>query len=141
MWFLVLATQVLLYSLEMTVVRAQKLWPRSIRQPPLTSSDRTLLEALAKQEERRPEESTYRSVLIATTNGTPSFSARFGGLASALTRVARRSTSTETDAHFAMDCRRDLRHRRIITALKGQVASGRLLIAFELIGPDVSIVG
>ena len=55
-WFLVLATQILLYSLEMTVVRTQKLWPRSILQPPLTASDRKLLEAMAKQEERRPEE-------------------------------------------------------------------------------------
>lgn len=54
--FLVLGTQVLLYSLEATVVRTQKLWPRSIVQPPLTASDVTLLEAKAKQEERRPEE-------------------------------------------------------------------------------------
>ena len=55
-WFLVLGTQVLLYSLEATVVSAQRLWPRSIVQPPLTSSDLRLLEAMAKQEERRPEE-------------------------------------------------------------------------------------
>ena len=56
LWFLVLGTQVLLYSLEVTVVSTQKLWPRSIVQPPLTASDITLLEAMAKQEERRPEE-------------------------------------------------------------------------------------
>ncbi len=56
LWFLVLGTQVLLYSLEVTVVSTQKLWPRSIVQPPLTASDVTLLAAMAKQEERRPEE-------------------------------------------------------------------------------------
>ncbi len=55
-WFLVLGTNVLLYSLEVTVVRAQRLWPRSMIQPPLTASDVRLLEAMAKQEERRPEE-------------------------------------------------------------------------------------
>lgn len=56
LWFLVLGTQVLLYALEVTVVRAQRLWPRSIVQPRLTSSDLKLLEAMAKQEERRVEE-------------------------------------------------------------------------------------
>ena len=55
-WFLVLGTQVLLYSLEVTVVIEQRLWPRSIVQTPLTASDMRLLEAMAKQEERRPEE-------------------------------------------------------------------------------------
>ena len=54
--FLLIGTQVLLYSLEVTVVRAQHLWPRSIVQPPLTESDIALLSAMAKQEERRPEE-------------------------------------------------------------------------------------
>lgn len=48
--------QVLLYALEVTVVRSQHLWPRSIVQPPLTNADKALLEAMARQEERRPEE-------------------------------------------------------------------------------------
>ncbi len=55
-WFLVLGTQILLYSLEVTVVRSQRLWPRSMVQPPLTASDVKLMKAMAKQEERRPEE-------------------------------------------------------------------------------------
>jgi uncharacterized BrkB/YihY/UPF0761 family membrane protein len=51
-WFLLLTTQTLLYSLEVTVVYKQHLWPRSLVQPPLTNSDEAVLAALAKQEER-----------------------------------------------------------------------------------------
>jgi YihY family inner membrane protein len=54
--FFLLATQVVLYGLEVTVVRVQRLWPRSLLQPPLTGPDRQMLITLAKQEERRPEE-------------------------------------------------------------------------------------
>jgi uncharacterized BrkB/YihY/UPF0761 family membrane protein len=54
--FFLLATQVVLYGLEVTVVRVQRLWPRSLLQPPLTCPDRQMLITLAKQEERRPEE-------------------------------------------------------------------------------------
>lgn len=54
--FLLIGSQVLLYALEVTVVRSQHLWPRSIVQPPLTNADKALLEAMARQEERRPEE-------------------------------------------------------------------------------------
>jgi hypothetical protein len=38
------------------VVRARRLWPRSILQPPLTDADQRALTDLARQEERRPEE-------------------------------------------------------------------------------------
>jgi uncharacterized BrkB/YihY/UPF0761 family membrane protein len=51
-WFLLLTTQTLLYALELTVVRIQGLWPRSLVHPPLTRSDQAVLLALAKQEER-----------------------------------------------------------------------------------------
>ena len=54
--FFLLGSQVLVYALEVTVVRTQRLWPRSILQPPLTDADKALLRAMAKQEERRPEE-------------------------------------------------------------------------------------
>ena len=54
--FLLIGAQVLLYALEVTVVRVQDLWPRSIVQPPLTRADIALLETMAKQEERRPEQ-------------------------------------------------------------------------------------
>jgi hypothetical protein len=37
-------------------VRARRLWPRSILQPPLTQADQRALIDLAKQEERRPEQ-------------------------------------------------------------------------------------
>jgi uncharacterized BrkB/YihY/UPF0761 family membrane protein len=54
--FFLLATQVVLYGLEVAVVRVQRLWPRSLLQPPLTGPDRQMLITMAKQEERRPEE-------------------------------------------------------------------------------------
>ena len=46
----------LMYGAEVNVVRARRLWPRSILQPPLTEADQRALIDLAKQEERRPEE-------------------------------------------------------------------------------------
>ncbi len=55
-WFLIVSAQILLYGIEINVVRRHRLWPRSITQTPLTNSDVDLLRVLAKQEERRPEE-------------------------------------------------------------------------------------
>jgi YihY family inner membrane protein len=54
--FLYLGAEVSLYAAEASVVRARRLWPRSIVQPPLTEADREVLSAIALQEERRPEE-------------------------------------------------------------------------------------
>jgi YihY family inner membrane protein len=51
-----LAAEITLYAAEFNVVRAQHLWPRSIVQPPLTEPDQRALGAIAKREERRPEE-------------------------------------------------------------------------------------
>jgi YihY family inner membrane protein len=55
-FFFLLATQVVIYGLEVTVVRAQHLWPRSLLQPPLTGPDKQMLVTMAMQEERRPEQ-------------------------------------------------------------------------------------
>jgi YihY family inner membrane protein len=54
--WLSLGAQVTLYCAEFNVVRARQLWPRSLLQPPLTGADERTLAAIAKQEERRPEE-------------------------------------------------------------------------------------
>jgi YihY family inner membrane protein len=54
--WLYLSAQVTLYGAEVNVVRARRLWPRSILQPPLTEADRRALIDLARQEERRPEQ-------------------------------------------------------------------------------------
>jgi uncharacterized BrkB/YihY/UPF0761 family membrane protein len=54
--WLYLGAQVTLLAAEANVVRARRLWPRSLLQPPLTEPDRRALTALAKQEERRPEQ-------------------------------------------------------------------------------------
>ncbi|MBO0727735.1 MAG: YihY/virulence factor BrkB family protein [Acidimicrobiaceae bacterium] len=50
-WFY-LGAQVTLYAAEINVVKARKLWPRSLVQPPLTDADHRVLEHLAKTEER-----------------------------------------------------------------------------------------
>ena len=56
MSWLFLSAQVTLYGAEVNVVRARRLWPRSILQPPLTEADQRALIDLARQEERRPEQ-------------------------------------------------------------------------------------
>jgi YihY family inner membrane protein len=56
MSWLYLSAEVALYGAEVNVVQARRLWPRSILQPPLTEADQRALIDLAKQEERRPEE-------------------------------------------------------------------------------------
>ena len=54
--WLYLSTQLVLYAAEVNVVLARRLWPRSLLQPPLTEPDREVLTALARTEERRPEQ-------------------------------------------------------------------------------------
>jgi YihY family inner membrane protein len=55
--WLYLGAQLTVYAAEINVVRARRLWPRSLLQPPLTEPDKRALVHLAKQEERRPEQS------------------------------------------------------------------------------------
>ena len=55
-WLYLLA-QITIYAAEANAVRVQHLWPRSIVQPPLTKPDELALAAIARREERRPEES------------------------------------------------------------------------------------
>jgi YihY family inner membrane protein len=57
MSWIFLGARVLLYAAEANVVLARRLWPRSLVQPPLTAADKRTLAAIARQEERRPEES------------------------------------------------------------------------------------
>ncbi|MGC0317208.1 YihY/virulence factor BrkB family protein [Kitasatospora acidiphila] len=54
--WLYLAAQVTLYAAETNVVLHRRLWPRSLVQPPLTGPDEEVLGAVARQEERRPEQ-------------------------------------------------------------------------------------
>ena len=54
--WLYLVSQVTLYAAELNAVRARRLWPWSVLQPPLTDADQEVLEAIAVQEERRPEQ-------------------------------------------------------------------------------------
>jgi YihY family inner membrane protein len=54
-WLLV-GAQVTLFAAEVNVVRARRLWPRSLLQPPFTEPDQRHLVDLAKQEERHPQQ-------------------------------------------------------------------------------------
>jgi YihY family inner membrane protein len=54
-WFALQAT-VTVYAIEVDVVRARRLWPRAIVQPPLTTADKRLLRVAAEAEIRRPEQ-------------------------------------------------------------------------------------
>ena len=54
--FMYLSAQMTLYAAEVNVVRARRLWPRSIVQPPLTRADREVLSSLALESKRRPEQ-------------------------------------------------------------------------------------
>ena len=55
LWWMYLGSQVMVLSAETSVVRARRLWPRSLTGPPLTEADRAVLMALAQAEVRRPE--------------------------------------------------------------------------------------
>ena len=56
MSWLYLVAQVSLYAAETNVVRARRLWPRSIVQPPLLDADQRVLRDIVHAEERRPEQ-------------------------------------------------------------------------------------
>jgi YihY family inner membrane protein len=51
-----LAVEITVYSAEINVVLARRLWPRSIVQPPLTEADRVSMALQALQNQRRPEQ-------------------------------------------------------------------------------------
>jgi uncharacterized BrkB/YihY/UPF0761 family membrane protein len=51
-----IGVQVSIYAAELNTVIANRLWPRSIVQPPLTDADRRSLAAQVTEEQRRPEQ-------------------------------------------------------------------------------------
>ena len=51
-----LAVEVTVYSAEVNVVLARRLWPRAMVQPPLTEADRASMALQALQNQRRPEQ-------------------------------------------------------------------------------------
>jgi YihY family inner membrane protein len=67
--WLYLGSQLVLYAAEINVVLARRLWPRSLLQPPLTEPDRRVLTALARNEERRPEQRVQVTFLPEATGG------------------------------------------------------------------------
>jgi YihY family inner membrane protein len=67
--WLYLGSQLVLYAAEINVVLARRLWPRSMLQPPLTEPDRQVLTALARTEERRPEQRVQVTFLPEADDG------------------------------------------------------------------------
>jgi YihY family inner membrane protein len=61
LWWIYLAAQIVVYAAELNVVRARRLYPRSLVQPPLTAADRVALATYALVEQRRPEVSVSAS--------------------------------------------------------------------------------
>ena len=51
-----IAVEITVYSAEINVVLARRLWPRAIVQPPLTEADRSSMALQALQNQRRPEQ-------------------------------------------------------------------------------------
>jgi hypothetical protein len=53
--WLYLQAQITLYAVELNVVKARRLWPRSLFPPPLTKQDLEAYRLYAQAEQRRPE--------------------------------------------------------------------------------------
>jgi YihY family inner membrane protein len=69
-----LGAQILLLGAEINVVRAKHLWPRSLRQPPLTAADERTFVRKAEVEERIPQESvdvTFQPPQVGEGSGRP----------------------------------------------------------------------
>lgn len=64
-----LGAQILLLGAEVNVVKAKRLWPRSLNPPPLTDVDKQALTRAAKVEERRPEQTVDVSFGTAEDGG------------------------------------------------------------------------
>jgi YihY family inner membrane protein len=56
LFWLLLNAQVTVYAAETNVVLGRRLYPRSLLQPPLTGPDEQVLEDIARQQRRRPEQ-------------------------------------------------------------------------------------
>lgn len=71
--WLYLAAQISLYAAELNVVLRDHLWPRSIVQPPLTDADKQVLNSIALEGARRPEQtvsSTFDDAASDSDTGT-----------------------------------------------------------------------
>jgi YihY family inner membrane protein len=66
-----LVLEVTIYAAEVNVVRARRLWPRSMLQPPLTDADRAALALLPLQQQRREEQ----HITVTFTDAQPDESA------------------------------------------------------------------
>jgi YihY family inner membrane protein len=73
-----LGAQITLYAAEINVVLKERLWPRSLIQPPLTEADQHTYVRAAEAEQQRPEERVevaFDVAQAATNDGSPSAAA------------------------------------------------------------------
>jgi YihY family inner membrane protein len=66
-----LAVEITVYSAEINVVLARRLWPRALIQPPLTEADRASMALQALQNQRRPEQHIEVSFTDREPDGQP----------------------------------------------------------------------
>ena len=66
-----LAVEITVYSAEINVVLARRLWPRAVVQPPLTEADRASMALQALQNQRRPEQHIEVSFTDPEPGGQP----------------------------------------------------------------------
>jgi YihY family inner membrane protein len=75
--WLYLAARVTVYSAEINVVLARRLWPRAMVQPPLTEADRVSLALQALQNQRRQEQQVEVTFSDREPGSTPAAAPRF----------------------------------------------------------------
>jgi len=66
-----LQAQMMLYAIEADVVRARRLWPRSLLQPPLTGADRRAYRSYTESSRRRPPAEQHIDVTFAEDDTSP----------------------------------------------------------------------
>ena len=64
-----LGAMITMYAAEANVVRARRLWPRSLVQPPLTEADQKVWAAIVAQDVRRPEQRVTVHFVQSTAEG------------------------------------------------------------------------
>lgn len=72
-----LGAQMTVYAAELNVVKARRLWPRAMVQPPLTEADRRVLAAISHQAVRRPEQ--HVAVTFRPSDADPGAGGERGG--------------------------------------------------------------
>lgn len=68
--WLALQATIIVYAMEVDVVRAKRFWPRSIVQPPLTDADKSYYDSALRAEAQRPEQRLHLEYEIEEKQGS-----------------------------------------------------------------------